>query len=227
MEDGNFKYKRSIVTIPILVIFILWVIYFIEIKFGYNFNKYGIYPKRIVGLRGIIFSPFIHGDAKHLFNNSVPLLVMLISLFYFYRKIALKVLLYGAFLSGLVTWVIARPSYHIGASGVVYLLVSFVFFSGIIRKYYRLVALSFAVVFLYGSMIWYIFPTTDRISWEGHLSGFLTGLLFAVIFRKMGPQPESFQFSENEEFDNYFDEDGNFNPPEEESEPLGEGTDKF
>ena len=128
MEDGNFKYKRSIVTIPILVIFILWVIYFIEIKFGYNFNKYGIYPKRIVGLRGIIFSPFIHGDAKHLFNNSVPLLVMLISLFYFYRKIALKVLLYGAFLSGLVTWVIARPSYHIGASGVVYLLVSFVFF---------------------------------------------------------------------------------------------------
>ena len=134
MEDGNFKYKRSIVTIPILVIFILWVIYFIEIKFGYNFNKYGIYPKKLLGLRGIIFSPFIHGDAKHLFNNSVPLLVMLISLFYFYRKIALKVLLYGAFLSGLVTWVIARPSYHIGASGVVYLLVSFVFFSGIIRK---------------------------------------------------------------------------------------------
>jgi len=92
-------------------------------------------------------------------------------------------------------------------------LVSFIFFSGIFRKYYRLVALSLVVVFLYGSMIWYIFPTEERISWEGHLSGFLVGFIFSIIFKKKGPQPEKFVFSENKEFELLFDEDGNFNPP--------------
>lgn len=222
MEQQNFKYNRGVVSIPIFIIILLWVVYFIEIKFGYNFNKYGIYPKSLTGLRGVLFSPFIHSDAKHLFNNSVPLMVMMGSLFYFYRKIAFKVLIYGGILTGLLTWLIARSSYHIGASGIVYLLVSFVFFSGIIRKYYRLTALSFAVVFLYGSMIWYIFPAEERISWEGHLSGFVIGFLFSIIYRKIGPQQENFEFSKDEEFESYFDEEGNFNPPEEESESFEE-----
>ena len=220
MEHQNFKYSRSVVAFPVFVVFLLWLIYFIEIKFGYNFNKYGIYPQKLSGLKGVFFSPFIHGSAKHLFNNSIHLLVMLMSLFYFYQKIAIKVLLYGLIFTGLITWSIARPSYHIGASGVVYLLVSFIFFSGIFRKYYRLTALSLIVVFLYGGMVWYIFPSEDRISWEGHLAGFLVGFIFAYFFRKKGPQPEKFQFSENEAFENMFDEDGNYNPPEE--EPITE-----
>ena len=91
--------------------------------------------------------------------------MLLISLFYFYKDIAFKILLYGLILSGLLTWIIARPSYHIGASGIVYLLFSFVFFSGIIRKYNRLVAVSLMVIFLYGSMIGYIFPVKEEISW--------------------------------------------------------------
>ncbi|WP_111706610.1 rhomboid family intramembrane serine protease [Lutibacter citreus] len=222
MDQQNFKYNRGVVSIPVFIIILMWLVYFIEIKFGYNFNKYGVYPRSLVGLRGILFSPFIHGDAKHLFNNSVPLLVMMGSLFFFYKKIAFKILIYGGILTGLITWVIARPSYHIGASGIVYLLVSFVFFSGIIRKYYRLTALSFVVVFLYGSIIWYIFPTEERISWEGHLAGFITGILFAVIYRKMGPQQKKFEYTKNEEFESYFDEDGNFNPPEEEPESIEE-----
>jgi membrane associated rhomboid family serine protease len=215
MEQQNFKYSRGIVAFPIYVVLLLWLIYFVEIKFGYNFNKYGIYPKTLSGLKGVLFSPFIHGSAKHLFNNSIPLLVMLVSLYYFYRKIATKVLCYGLLFTGLLTWSFARPSYHIGASGVVYLLVSFIFFSGIFRKYYRLTALSLIIVFLYGGMVWYIFPTEDRISWEGHLAGFLVGFIFSYYFRKMGPQPEKFQFSENEEFERLFDENGNYNPPEE------------
>lgn len=214
MDDHPFKYRRSVLFVPIIVILLIWFIYFIEIKFSFNFNKYGIYPKTFKGLRGILFSPFIHDNTKHLFNNSIPLAVMLTSLYYFYSKIANKVLVLGIVLTGILTWSFARPSYHIGASGIVYLLVSFVFFSGIIRKYYRLIALSLIVVFLYGGMIWYIFPTENRISWEGHLSGFLVGLFFAVVFRKMGPQKKAFSFTKNEEFELLFDDDGNFSPPE-------------
>ncbi len=213
MSETEFSYKKETFLIPIVALLSIWFVYFIEINFGLNFNKYGIYPQSMVGLRGILFSPFIHNDAKHLINNSVPLAVMLGCLYYFYYKIAHKVLFYGMMLTGLLTWSFARPANHIGASGVVYFLVSFIFFSGVFRKYYRLIALSLAVVFLYGSMIWYIFPVEERISWEGHLSGFLMGVVFAIIFKKVGPQPERFEFSVNEEFDNYFDDDGNFAPP--------------
>ena len=186
--------------------------YWLEYRFGLNFNRYGIYPRSFQGLRGIFLSPFIHSGPQHLFNNSTPLFVLTASLLFFYRKIAFPVLFYGLLLTGLITWIIARPAFHIGASGIIYLLVSFIFFSGIFRKYYRLVALSLIIVFLYGSMIWYIFPIKESISWEGHLSGFLVGLLFAYIFRKTGPQKTNYEFKETE-FDAFFDEDGNFIPP--------------
>lgn len=215
MSEQQFTFQSKSLYIPVLAVIVIWFLYFIEIQFGFNFNKYGIYPQTIKGLRGVIFSPFIHSDIKHLFNNSIPLLAMLWSLYYFYSKIANKVLIIGLIVTGLLTWSFARPSYHIGASGMVYMLVSFIFFSGIFRKFYRLIALSLAVVFLYGSMIWYIFPVEERISWEGHLSGFLVGLIFAILFRNLGPQPETFEYTKNEEFERLFDKDGNFNPPEE------------
>jgi len=218
MSENQFKFKKGTFLIPILAVLSIWLVYIIEIGFGFNFNKFGIYPKTVLGLRGILFSPFIHGDSKHLLNNSVPLVVMLGSLYYFYHKIATKVLVLGIVITGLLTWSIARPANHIGASGVIYFLVSFIFFSGILRKYYRLIALSLAVVFLYGSMVWYVLPVEDSISWEGHLSGFLTGIIFAILFKKVGPQPESFEFTPNEEFEILFDDEGNFNPPEEEKE---------
>jgi len=218
MSETNFKLKSNVIYIPVFSVLLIWFVYFIEINFGFNFNKYGIYPKTFMGLRGILFSPFIHSDTTHLFNNSIPLAVMLGCLYYFYQNIANKVLLRGLLLTGLLTWILGRPSYHIGASGIIYLLVSFIFFSGVFRKYYRLIALSLVVVFLYGSMVWYIFPMEERISWEGHLSGFVIGFIFAFIFRKMGPQPENFNYSENPEFEKLFDEQGNFNPPVEEIE---------
>ena len=218
MGESNFKFKSTVITIPVVSVLLIWLVYFIEINFGFNFNTYGIYPNSLLGLRGILFSPFIHSDTSHLINNSVPLVVMLGCLYYFYQEIANKVLFAGLLLTGLLTWVLGRPSYHIGASGIVYLLVSFIFFSGIFRRYYRLIALSLVTVFLYGSMVWYIFPMEERISWEGHLSGFLVGTVFAFVFRKKGPQPERFTFTENEEFENLFDENGDFNPPLEEEE---------
>lgn len=218
MSKNKSIFQKKFISIPIFVIFSIWLVYFLEIRFGKNFNEYGIYPQTLTGLRGVIFSPFLHGSIEHLFSNSIPLLVMLASLYYFYEDIATKILLWGIFLTGFLTWTFARPSYHIGASGVVYFLVSFIFFSGVFRKYYRLAAVSLIVVFLYGSTVWYIFPIEEQISWEGHLSGFLVGFIFAFIFRKTGPQPEKFVFSHNPEFDNMFDEHGNFAPPIENEE---------
>ena len=217
-NDDTLSYHRNVLRIPVVAILAIWVIYWVEIRFGYNFNSYGISPREIKGLRGIFFSPFIHSDASHLSSNSVPLFVLLASLFYFYRQIAHKVLIYGTLLSGLICWCIARGSYHIGASGIIYLLFSFIFFSGIIRKHYRLIAMSLVVIFLYGSMIWFILPTEDRISWEGHLAGFIVGLLFSFFYRKKGIIKEQYQFSKSE-FDLLFDENGNFSPSKIEEEP--------
>ena len=222
MSQGGFKYTSAVIKVPVVAIFLIWFIYLIELKFNLNFNKYGIYPNTFKGLRGILFSPFIHGDIKHLFNNSIPVAVLLGCLFYFYQNIAAKVVIWGLLISGLITWLIGRPSYHIGASGLVYLLVSFIFFSGVFRKYYRLIALSLMVVFLYGSLVWYVFPTEDRISWEGHLAGFIVGFIFAFLFRNRGPVIEKFEFSKNKEFESLFDEEGNFNPPSEEVDASNE-----
>jgi membrane associated rhomboid family serine protease len=218
MEDeSQLKISKSIFFIPILYVVGIWFVYWVEIYFNINFNEYGVLPRDLIGLRGVVFTHFIHSDAKHLFNNSIPLFVLLLGIFYFYRDIAYKVLLVGGLLSGLLTWFIARDSYHIGASGIVYLLFSFIFFSGIIRKHYRLVALSFMVIFLYGSMIWYVLPIKDGMSWEGHLSGLLIGLFFAVFYRNKGLTKKEHEFSKTA-FDLLFDENGNYAPPEVEEE---------
>jgi len=220
MDDNNtLKFNNQIIIIPIIAILIIWFVYWFEIKFGFNFNKYGIYPRSIKGLQGVLFSSFIHSGPKHLFNNSVPLFVLLISLFYFYREVALKVLLFGSLFMGLLTWLIARESYHIGASGVVYLLFGFVLFSGLFKKHYRLVALSLIIIFLYGSMIWYVLPVKDGMSWEGHLSGLMVGIFLALIYKNKGLIKKEHHFQKTD-FDELFDEEGNFIPSIEESDNI-------
>ena len=211
-NDSNLKISNSIFIVPTIYVLIIWLLYCIEIYFGLNFNKYGVYPRNLEGFRGVFLTHFIHSNTNHLFNNSIPLFVLLSSVFAFYKEVAFKVLIFGGFLTGVFTWLIARESYHIGASGIVYLLFSYVFFSGIIKRHYRLVALSLIIIFLYGSMIWYILPIKEGMSWEGHLSGFLVGLCLAYYFRNIGIVKKTHEFSETE-FDLLFDENGNFNPP--------------
>jgi membrane associated rhomboid family serine protease len=218
MKDENIlKLSKAIFIIPIVYVVSIWLIYWIEIQFGLNFNKFGVYPRTLEGFRGVFLTHFIHSNTNHVFNNSIPLFVLLSSLFYFYKDIAYKVLFFGGFLTGCLTWCIARDSYHIGASGIVYLLFSFVFFSGMIRKHFRLVALSLVIIFSYGSMIWYVLPIKEGMSWEGHLSGFLIGLILAIIYKNKGIVKEQHQFTKTE-FDSLFDENGNFAPPKIEEE---------
>ncbi|MFS4493617.1 rhomboid family intramembrane serine protease [Maribacter sp. 2308TA10-17] len=215
-EQNYFKFSNSVVIAPLGAVLLIWIVYWMELRFQTNFNDFGLYPRRISGLQGLLFSPFIHGSLEHLYNNTIPLALLLASLFYFYRDIAIKVLVFGALLSGLITWGIGRPSYHIGASGVIYLLASFIFFKGIFTKHYRLVALSLIVVFIYGSLLWYIFPVKNGISWEGHLGGFLTGFGLAFLVKGSVPSPKKFAWEhddyneEEDEFLKHFDEEGNF-----------------
>ncbi|MEX0275769.1 MAG: rhomboid family intramembrane serine protease [Flavobacteriaceae bacterium] len=217
MHEGQyFKLSNSVAIAPLLAVLAIWTVFWVEVKFGVNFNDFGVYPRTFKGLRGVFLSPLIHGSLTHLYNNTLPLALLVAALFYFYRSAAIRVLLIGWILGGLLTWLIGRPSYHIGASGLIYVLVSFIFFKGIFTKHYRLVALSLIVVFVYGSMLWYIFPIKEGISWEGHLAGFLTGLALAVAVRTKVPQRVTYIWEkegydpEEDEFMKHFDSEGNF-----------------
>jgi membrane associated rhomboid family serine protease len=210
-------FSLDVVLYPLLFVLIMWVVFWIEIRFSLDFTSYGIHPGRVDGLRGVFFGPFIHGSLKHLFNNSIPMLVLGTALFYFYRPVRWQVLLIGLIVTGLITWIIGRPANHIGASGIVYLLASFLFFKGIISKQYQLTALSFAVVFVYGSLLWYVFPSDPLISWEGHLSGFGVGVLLAFLMKSSTTVPtikydweQDDYRPDNDPFMQQFDIDGNF-----------------
>lgn len=187
---------------PALFILILWIILVIGIVFDLDLGFLGIYPRKPSGLIGIVTAPFIHADAGHLFANSIPLFVLGGCMFYFYKEIAVNSLLLIYFVTGLWVWVGGRESYHIGASGVVYGLASFLFFSGIIRRDGRLLAITMLVTFLYGSMVWGIFPDffpQRNISWESHLWGLVAGFIVAIYYRKQGPQRKKYEWELEEE----------------------------
>lgn len=190
----------------ILLIAMIWLSFIVAYAGlpEWNYSRLGIKPGELSGLKGIIFSPFLHSSFSHLWSNTLSLLILVWFLFYFYSKIAFRTLLYLWILSGFVTWIIGRDSYHVGASGVVFAILFFLFFSGLFRKYITLVAVSMIVAFIYGGTLWSIFPIAEMvdasISWEGHLSGAVSGLLLAVIFRKQGPQkPEEIWEEEYED----------------------------
>ena len=201
-SEGAFYRKKLLLSmiIPGIFIFFMWLVKIIELLFEIDLSRFGIYPLTAKGLSGILLSPFIHADFTHLFNNSIPLFLLSIALFYFYSEVALKVFIWTYFLTGLLVWFAGREAWHIGASGLVYGLASFLFFSGIIRRYFRLIALSLLIVFLYGSMVWGLFPGVYKnVSWESHMLGFFSGVLLAVLFRNQGPQKPVYEWMEEEE----------------------------
>ena len=217
--SDTFKFSTRVIVYPLSFVLLIWLVYWFELRFGFRFNDMGIYPRTFSGLRGILFSPFIHGSLEHLYHNTMPLLILSAGLFYFYRAIAWRVLAMGLLFSGFLTWLIGSPAFHIGASGLIYVLMSFMLFKGVFSKNHHLTALSLLVVFLYGSMLWYIFPVKENMSWEGHLSGLLVGLVFAFVFRTSIAKPVRYDW-ENDHYDEMqdpflkqFDEEGNFIEP--------------
>lgn len=192
------SHLRNAIPPAILVLIIMWLAYWSDYLFVFDFHKLGVLPKTSNGLKGVFFMPWIHShdDIRHILNNSVPTFLLLTLLFYSYREIALRVFLLSWFVTGILLWVFAQNNgaYHIGMSGVIYALAAFLFTSGVLRKYLPLQALSLFIVFIYGSMIWGIFPSEQHISWEGHLSGMLVGVFLAFYYRKLGPQRPKYQY---------------------------------
>jgi membrane associated rhomboid family serine protease len=173
---------------PVLFIGILWLIKLAEEYFHIDLVWLGIRPRTVEGLVGIFTSPFIHGSYDHLLSNTLPLLVVGTGLIYFYKEISVQVIAMIWLFTNSWVWIAARPSSHIGASGLIYGFVGFMFFSGILRPDKRLLAISMLVTFLYGSLVWGILPVDQTISWEAHLFGSFAGIVAAVYFRKEGPQ---------------------------------------
>jgi len=191
-KPDNSTYKRQFINaafIPFVIGVLMILSFVLERGMDWDFHTAGVYPRRIQNIWGIFTLVFVHADWNHLTNNVISFTVLCSFLYYFYRQLASKILIVSYVFSGLILWVIGRESWHIGASGLIYALAFFLFFSGVIRKYVPLIAISLVVALIYGSMIWHIFPweVHDVISWEGHLAGGITGLILSVYYRAEGP----------------------------------------
>ncbi|MCK9423908.1 MAG: rhomboid family intramembrane serine protease [Bacteroidales bacterium] len=190
---------------PALIVVLLWIIKAIDILFDLGLNNYGLIPLKTIGLIGIFTAPFLHANLAHLFANSVPLLILGAFLFYFYKEIAWMILGLLYLITGIWVWTFARGNgVHIGASGVIYGMASFLFFSGIIRREKSLMVITMLVAFLYGGLIWGIFPQLfphQPISWESHLMGLLAGMVLAIYYHDWGPQRSTYEWNEESEDD--------------------------
>jgi membrane associated rhomboid family serine protease len=213
LEKRIFKYS---LLIPVIFLIIIWLIRISETILGVNFTHLGIYPRNLVGLKGIITSPLIHGDFKHLIANSTSFIVLSTALFFFYRKVALRIFILNYFMSGILLWLGGREVWHIGASGIIYGMAAFLLLSGIFRQDIRLLTISLIVIFLYGSFIWGLFPIDPAISWEGHLMGAVSGTILSLIYSKQGP-PKHIQEWEKETDDEEEGENDSSDPENEEN----------
>lgn len=206
LEKKIFKYS---LVVPSLFVLIIWLIKIVEVSLNLNFVNLGVYPRSFEGLIGILTSPLIHSNFGHLSGNTASFFVLATALFFFYRKMALRIFIINYFLSGLLLWLGGREAWHIGASGIIYGLTAFLFLSGVLRQDLRLLTISLIVTFLYGSFIWGIFPFDPKISWDGHLMGAISGTVLALLFYKYGPPRQKFEWEDepDDEEENPNDDD--------------------
>ena len=174
---------RNSIVIALSVVAILWAILIIDSIIPIDFNQFGIIPRRTEGLKGILFAPFLHLNWSHLISNSMPLIVLLTGLFWLYNKVAIRVLIFSTVIGGGLVWILGREAFHIGASGVIFSLVAFFIASGIFKRDFKAIILAIFVFFMYGGVVWGIFPTQSGVSWESHLFGFITGIGLAYFYR--------------------------------------------
>lgn len=200
---------------PSTFVILLWIIKLCEIVFHKDLSTYGVLPRSTKGIVGIFTSQLIHADFAHLFSNSVPLIVLGAGMFYYFKTLGYRVFATIYVASGFWVWVSARAVYHIGASGLVYGLASFLFVSGFLRKNNYLLSFSMFVAFMYGGLVWGVLPLENGISWESHLLGAIAGLFAAIYYRNIGLQKEKYTWEINPDSDDDVDFDWSGNPPQE------------
>jgi membrane associated rhomboid family serine protease len=184
VEEEQRRLRKSIYY-PIGISLVLWCVKFFEWALESDFGSFGILPRSLEGTKGILLSGFIHGDYLHLVSNTIPLTLLGAIIIYFYAQNGFRIILMLYLFTGCLVWLFARPAYHIGASGLVYGMLSFLLFSGIFRRERQSMAISLIILILYGgSMFSGVLPGDPRISWESHLIGFGIGVFLAVIYRK-------------------------------------------
>lgn len=225
MQDEQKRILRSLVIPGIFVLF-MWLVKIFETVFNTDLEVLGLAPLSWRGLPGILFAPLLHANFSHLSANTLPFFFLGGMLFYFYRSIAWKIFWLIWLTTGLWVWFFARgDSVHVGASGVVYGLASFLFLSGILRRESRLMAITLLIAFLYGGLVWGIFPQLfphQPISWESHLMGLLAGAVLAVYYRNSGPRRKVYDWEYEEEEDEN-EEENNDQGPDDTGQSGGPG----
>ncbi len=196
------KLNISKLLTPLLFPVVIWIVHLLSLLLNEDLSKLGLLPRNLIGLLGIFTSPLIHADFSHLISNTIPLIILGWIIFSFYPKVAYILFLFIYFFTGLLVWIFARQVFHIGASGIVYGFVSFLFFSGIFRRDNTSIALALVITFLYGGLVWGMIPGWKGISWESHLFGAITGLAAAYLFRKIDPPSKKYDWEdEPDDFD--------------------------
>ena len=211
------------VIVPLLLLLFMWIVFYIDNKYQLHLYQFSLLPRKLNHLPGIFIAPFIHDNLSHIFSNSLPFLLLSSMLYFYYREIATKILCLSLIGSGLFVWLFAnidesKLAFHIGASGLVYCLASFLVVSGFIRKHKLLFGASLLIVFLYGTLIWGIFPVEfqkailfyqgpDNVSWESHLGGFTTGFLLAFAFKNVGLKQTTYAWEQQDEDEDEADEE--------------------
>jgi membrane associated rhomboid family serine protease len=221
VREERQRLLRSFI-VPIGFVVLIWIVKCVEVVFNLDFSFLGIKPLQTDGIPGIVLFHFLHGSWSHLYANTLPIIVLGACLYYFYRPIATKICLLLMFSTGLLTWCGARGGVHIGASALIYGLAFFLMLSGFIRRNKSLVIVSFLVIFLYGSLVWGLYPKyaiDNHISWEGHLAGFIMGIAFAIVYRNEGPQREE-NDDDADDSDSSDDSDNYWDVPEPPKEEL-------
>ncbi|MDZ7626345.1 MAG: rhomboid family intramembrane serine protease [Ignavibacteriaceae bacterium] len=205
MDLNNSNRHKLILTkliTPLLFPAVLWAVHLISLLLDEDLSKLGLLPRNLVGLLGIFTSPLIHADFSHLISNTIPLIILGWIIFSFYPRLSYLLFVFIYLLTGLLVWIFARQVFHIGASGIVYGFVSFLFFSGIFRRDNTSIALALVITFLYGGLVWGMIPGWKGISWESHLFGAITGLIAAYLFRKIDPPTKKYDWEdEPDDFD--------------------------
>jgi membrane associated rhomboid family serine protease len=199
-------------AIPLIFPVLLWIIHIVSLVSGFELYRMGLLPRSTAGLLGIVTAPLIHGDFSHLLSNTFPLIVLGWIILFFYPKVSYFLFIFIYLVTGLLVWIFARQVYHIGASGIVYGFVSFLFFSGLFRKDNTSIALALIITFLYGGIVWGMLPGMKGISWESHLLGAFTGLIAAFLLRNVDPPQKKYEWEDDPDDFNVDDLEVSYDP---------------